>query len=195
MRGAFSLVLLLGGVNAACVGLSASAGRAAPDRSRCRATRRHRSGPCERAAALTGRVELKDGQLYGAGVDRKVYAVDLETGEVQWSSRLSGLVAGGVLVSGDTVFAASSRPEGRVYALDRATGQRYWRAKTGPVGAPLALVDGTLLVPAQRGQLLGLNPADGSLRWRTSHGHGQNRSAERRRGVPSSWRPWILSTG
>ena len=39
--------------------------------------------------AATGRVELKDGQLYGAGVDRKVYAVDLETGEVQWSSRLS----------------------------------------------------------------------------------------------------------
>ena len=58
---------------------------------------------------LTGRVVLKDGQLYGAGVDRKVYAVDMETGEVQWSSRLSGLVAGGVLVSGDTVFAASSR--------------------------------------------------------------------------------------
>ena len=57
-----------------------------------------------------------------------------------------------------------------MYSLDRATGQRYWRAKTGPVGAPLALVDSTLLVPAQRGQLLGLNPADGSLRWRIRMG-------------------------
>jgi outer membrane protein assembly factor BamB len=153
MRGAFSLVLLLGGVNAGCVGY-----RPPPQTTL-------QTGPVSGDAPkqvwavrtgrrLTGRVELKDGQLYGAGVDRKVYAVDLESGEVQWSSRLSGLVAGGVLVSGDTVFAASSRPEGRVYALERATGQRYWRVKTGP----------------QRGQLLGLNPADGSLRWRIRMG-------------------------
>jgi outer membrane protein assembly factor BamB len=103
-------------------------------------------------------------------VDRKVYAVDLETGAVQWSSRLSGLVAGGVLLSGDTVFVASSRPEGRVYALDRVTGRRIWRSKTGPVAAPLALVAGTLVVPAQRGQLLGLDPRDGSIRWRRRMG-------------------------
>ena len=166
MRGAFSLVLLLGGVNAACR-LPAPAGDDAPDRPV--------SGDAptpvwtvRTGRRLTGRVELKDGQLYGAGVDRKVYAVDLETGEVQWSSRLSGLVAGGP-VSGDTIYVASSRPEGRVYALDRSTGQRIWRAKTGPVGAPLA-VDGTLLVPAQRSQLLGLNPADGSFRWRRRMG-------------------------
>jgi outer membrane protein assembly factor BamB len=111
-------------------------------------------------------VSLEDGYLYGAGVDRKVYAVDLETGTVQWSTRLSGLVAGGVLVSGDTVFVASSRPEGRVYALERATGKRIWRSKTGPVAAPLTLVAGTLVVSAQRGQLLGLDPRDGSIRWR-----------------------------
>jgi outer membrane protein assembly factor BamB len=65
--------------------------------------------------------------LYGAGVDRKVYAVDLETGAVKWSSRLTGIVAGGVIVSGDTVYVASTRPEGRVNALDRNTGQRIWR--------------------------------------------------------------------
>jgi outer membrane protein assembly factor BamB len=169
MRGAFSLVLLLGSVNAACIGYRP------PPESSLQTGTQSGDAPTQVWAVrtgrrLTGRIELKDGQLYGAGVDRKVYAVDLETGEVQWSSRLSGLVAGGVLVSGDTVFAASSRPQGRVYALDRATGGRHWRAKTGPVGAPLALVDGTLLVPAQRGQLLGLNPADGSVRWRRRMG-------------------------
>jgi outer membrane protein assembly factor BamB len=169
MRGAFSLVLLLGGVNAACVGYRP------PPATTLQTGPVSGDAPTQVWAVrtgrrLTGRVELKDGQLYGAGVDRKVYAVDLETGQVQWSSRLSGLVAGGVLVSGDTIFVASSRPEGRVYALDRSTGQRIWRAKTGPVGAPLALVDGTLLVPAQRTQLLGLNPADGSFRWRRRMG-------------------------
>lgn len=169
MRGAFSLVLLLGSVNAACNGYRP------PPAAALEGSVASGDGPTQVWAAragrrLTGRVVLQDGQLYGAGVDRKVYAVDLETGEVRWSSRLSGLVAGGVLVSGDTLFVASSRPEGRVYALDRTSGRRHWRAKTGPVGAPLALVAGTLVVPTQRGQLIGLDPSDGSLRWRRRMG-------------------------
>jgi outer membrane protein assembly factor BamB len=169
LRGAFSLVLLIGSVNAACssyrpppaaaVETGTVAGAGPTQVWSARAGRR-----------LTGRVVLEDGYLYGAGVDRKVYAVDLESGEVRWSSRLSGLVAGGVLVSGDTLFVASSRPEGRVYALDRANGRRLWRAKTGPVGAPLTVVDGMLIASAQRGNLLGLDPATGRIRWRRRMG-------------------------
>jgi outer membrane protein assembly factor BamB len=115
---------------------------------------------------LTGRLTLDAGTIYGAGVDRKVYAVDLESGAIRWSIRLTGIVAGGVLVSGDTVYAASSRPEGKVYALDRATGRRLWRVGTGPVSAPLAMVRGRLLVPTQRGELVALDPATGTRRWR-----------------------------
>jgi outer membrane protein assembly factor BamB len=163
--GALSLVLLLGSVNAACTAYRS------PPEAPLRGDSVSGSAPTQVWAAragrrLTGPVSLEGGYLYGGGVDRKVYAVDLATGAVQWSSRLSGLVAGGVLVSGDTVFAASSRPEGRLYALDRSTGKRLWRSKTGPVGAPLALVGGTLVVSAQRGHLLGVQPTDGSIRWR-----------------------------
>ena len=165
MRGALSLVLLLGSVNAAC-----SAYRP-PPAAPLQGDALSDSAPTQVWAAragrrLTGRVVLEDGRIYGAGVDRKVYALDLETGELLWTSRLSGLVAGGVLVSGDTVYVASSRPQGRVYALDRATGKRFWLSKTGPVAAPLALVAGTLVVSGQRGALLGLDPASGSIRWR-----------------------------
>jgi outer membrane protein assembly factor BamB len=165
IRGALSLVLLLGSVNAACSSYrpppvtslqrSAPSGAAPTQVWAARAGRR-----------LTGRVVLDNGQIYAAGVDRKVYSVDLETGATLWSSRVSGLIAGGVLVSGDTVYVASSRPEGRVYALDRATGKRLWRTRTGPVAAPLALIAGTLVASSQRGQLLGLDPSDGSIRWR-----------------------------
>jgi outer membrane protein assembly factor BamB len=169
MRGALSLVLLLGSVNAACGGyrpppatqlLGAVVAGAAPTL----------VGAARGGRRLTGRVVVRDGTIYGAGVDRKVYALDLATGATLWSSRLSGLVTGGVLVSGDTVYAASSRPEGRVYALDSRTGKRYWRSKTGPVGAPLALVAGTLVASSQRGQLLGLDPDDGTIRWRQRMG-------------------------
>ena len=75
-----------------------------------------------------------------------------------------------MLVSGDTVYAASSRPEGKVYALDAHTGRRLWRTTTGPVGAPLALVDGMLVAETQRGEVFGLDPRDGTVRWRRSSG-------------------------
>jgi outer membrane protein assembly factor BamB len=164
MHGGLSLVLLLGSVNAACTTYrpppvtepAAAASAAAPVQVwGARAGRR-----------LTGRITLDEGTIYAAGVDRKVYAVDLESGVIRWSSRLSGIVGGGVLVSGDTVYAASSRPQGRVYALDRTQGRQLCRTGTGPVSAPIALIGAVLLVPTQRGELVALDPRDGSRRWR-----------------------------
>jgi outer membrane protein assembly factor BamB len=157
-----SLALLLMSVNAACVNFrpppapiaTSVAGNAPTPVWTVRAGRR-----------LTGQVEVQDNTLYGGGVDRKVYAVDLTRGEVRWSSRLPGLIAGGVLLSGDTLFAASSRPEGRVYALQRETGKQIWKASSGPISTPLAMVNGTLIAQTQEGMVLGLDPATGKIRW------------------------------
>jgi outer membrane protein assembly factor BamB len=113
---------------------------------------------------------VRDNTLYGGSVDRKVYALDVASGDVRWSTRLSGMVVGGVLVVGDTVFAATSRPEGRVYALRRSSGKQIWRKSTNPVGAPLALVDGVLVAQTQKGEVLGLDAATGEIRWRRRTG-------------------------
>ena len=166
-RGAFSLALLVGGVNAACVNLHPRAAPLSADVSR--------GAPSElwtthAGRRFTGTVALDDQTFYGAGVDRKVYAVELTSGAVRWSSRLTGIIAGGVLVSGDTIYAATSRPDGRVFALDRLTGRRYWQASTGPIGAPLFLWHGMLIAPTQRGMLIGLNPATGVIAWRRRMG-------------------------
>jgi outer membrane protein assembly factor BamB len=115
---------------------------------------------------FTGQVGVRDNTLYGGGTDRKVYAVDLASGEVRWSARLSGMIVGGVVLSGDTVFAASSRPEGQVHALRRTDGQRIWRVSTAPIAAPLAMVGGLLLAETQRGEVLALEPGTGKIRWR-----------------------------
>jgi outer membrane protein assembly factor BamB len=115
---------------------------------------------------LTGLVGIQDNTLYVGGMDRKVYAVNLTSGEVRWSARLSGMVVGGVLLSGDTVFAASSRPEGQVHALHRTDGKKIWRVPTGPIAAPLAMVRGLLIAETQRGDVLGLDPGTGKIQWR-----------------------------
>ena len=158
-----SLALLLGSVNAGCVNfrppptpLAASAAGDAPTPVwTTRAGRR-----------LAGRVVVQDNILYAGGMDRKVYAVDLASGEVRWSARLSGMIVGGVILSGDTVFIATSRPEGRVQALGSAKGNRIWRTSADPVAAPLALIGGLLVAETQRGEVLGLDPRSGKVRWR-----------------------------
>jgi outer membrane protein assembly factor BamB len=162
-RGALSLALLLGSVNAACVNfrpppkpIAASAAGDAPTRLwTARAGRR-----------LTGNVEVEGNTLYGGGMDRKVHAVDLVSGDVRWSTRLSGMIIGGVLLSGDTVFVASSRPDGRIHALHTADGKKIWRVSADPIAAPLALIGGTLVAETQRGHVLALEPATGKIRWR-----------------------------
>ncbi len=158
-----SLALLLGSVNAACVNFrpppaqiaAAAAGDAPTPVWTSRAGRR-----------LTGLVGVRDNTLYRGGMDRKVYAVDLASGEVRWSARLSGMIVGGVLLSDDTVFVASSRPEGQVQALHRTDGKQIWRVSTAPVAAPLAMVGGVLVAQTQRGEVLALDPATGKVRWR-----------------------------
>jgi len=167
--GALSVALLLGCVNAgrgAAPAAPASLAPEPPDSGgapaqvwRAKAGRR-----------FTGPIVVAGETIYGGSVDRKVYALDLGSGQMRWSSRLGGLIGGGVMVAGDTVYAASSRPEGRVYALDAKTGRRLWRTATGPVGAPLALVDGVLVAETQRGEIVGLDPRVGTVRWRRKLG-------------------------
>lgn len=119
---------------------------------------------------FTGPAEVEENTLYVGSIDRKVYAVNLANGEVRWSARLSGMVIGGVVLAGDTVFAASSRPEGRVYALRRTTGKRIWRVSTGPISAPLARIDGRLVAQTLRGEVLGIDSRQGKILWRRRAG-------------------------
>ena len=158
-----SLVLLLGSVNAGCVNLrppptplaASAVGDAPAPVWTARAGRR-----------FTSPLVHRDNLLYGGSIDRKVYAIDLAGGEVRWARRLSGMLLGGVLVAGETVYAATSRPQGRIYALRREDGRALWQTNTGPIGAPLALIAGLLVGENQQGEVLGLDPATGKIRWK-----------------------------
>lgn len=173
-RGALSLALLLGGVNAGCVNFRppptpVAAGLAGDAPTRVWTARAGRR--------FTGPVKIENNTLYGGSIDRKVYAVNLANGDVRWSSRLPGMIVGGVLLAGDTVFAASSRPQGRISALRRSSGKQIWRTSTPPIGAPLALIDGVLIGLTQEGEVLGLDPRRGKIRWRRKIGVARTAAA------------------
>lgn len=167
-----SLVLLLGTVNAACIGSGSPPAGPAPlaAESPGAGTAPSQVWQAKTGRRLTGSLVVVDSTIYGAGADRKVYAVDLATGQRRWASRLGGIIGGGVLVLGDTVLAATSRPEGRITALSARTGRRLWRARTGPVSAPLSLIAGTLVALTQRGDVIGMDPGSGRVRWRRKLG-------------------------
>jgi outer membrane protein assembly factor BamB len=137
---------------------------------------------------FTGTLVLAGETIYGGGLDRRVVAVDLASGQQRWASRLGGIIGGGVVVGGDTVYAATTRPEGRVSALDGKTGQRIWRTSIGPVNAPLALIGGLVIAPTQKGNIVALDARTGEVRWH------QQLGVARTAAVPGDSGTFIVAT-
>lgn len=104
--------------------------------------------------------------LYLGGADRRVIAVDLESGKTRWAHRVSGPLLGGVQVSDGVVYAATSRPEGKVHAFQAGSGSELWSTGTGYVEAPLAVLPDRIIVLTRRMQVLALNRATGKVLWR-----------------------------
>ncbi len=100
-------------------------------------------------------------------------ALDARTQEPAWEAPL-GLEAvsrTGVTIEGDTAFVADRL--GTVYAVDVASGDLSWSEDAGgPVIAPLAVADGTVVATVQgdrttrRARLAAFDAATGDLDWR-----------------------------
>lgn len=104
--------------------------------------------------------------LYVGGADRRVLAVDLGGGRTRWAHRVSGPLAGGVVLGDGIVYAATDRPEGRVHAFQGLSGNELWSTGTGYVEAPLALLPDRIIVLNRKGQMLALDRRDGRVLWR-----------------------------
>ncbi len=72
----------------------------------------------------------EDRVFFGSSADHKVYAVDLTTGNEQWSFYTEGPVRFAPVIDHGRVFAASD--DGHLYCLDSATGQLQWKFRGGP---------------------------------------------------------------
>lgn len=107
------------------------------------------------------------GSVFVASYKDGVYALDGETGDIQWHTVSQGLTA--LIGQGDVLFGAG---DGKVVALHARTGQSLWTLDIGETYArtPM-LVKGLLLVPTNKA-LLFVDPATGRPRVSWDPGKG-----------------------
>jgi outer membrane protein assembly factor BamB len=121
--------------------------------------------------AVRGAIAIGTSVVAVGTTDRAVVLLERETGKVLWRRRVSGTIAGGPLIAGTRVFAATQAvPDGRVFALELRSGKTLWSANTAGVTAPLALADTLVIAVTDAGDVLGLSAATGAQRWRRALG-------------------------
>jgi outer membrane protein assembly factor BamB len=119
-----------------------------------------------------------------------VYALHAGTGKLKWSYRTKGAIKGGVVVSGDRVFAGSY--DHHLYALRRDTGKLLWRAsaqqrlgKRATFYSTPAAGYGRVYIGGTDGKLYSFGATTGKLIWSHSTG-GYVYSS------PAIWRKLVL---
>ncbi|MFW6068631.1 MAG: PQQ-binding-like beta-propeller repeat protein [Chloroflexota bacterium] len=105
-----------------------------------------------------------DGQIFVGTADNHVYALDAESGELQWDFPTDHSIWAQPVVNGDLVYVASL--DNNVYALDRFSGEVSWQVTLGgSVASHPVLSDGLLYVPSFDRQLHALDAESGDVVW------------------------------
>ena len=121
-------------------------------------------------ASVASNVVTEDGVAYFGSFDRKLYAIDVESGDTLWTVTGNGWFWGSPRIVGETIYVADL--SGRLQALDRTDGGPIWpapyEANDTVRAQPLLIDDETLLIVDKGGNVHVLDPATGGLRWTTT---------------------------
>jgi len=108
----------------------------------------------------------RQGNLYFAGFDMKLYALDQKTGKLKWKTNLgNSMVASPALGEDGTLYQGSFG--GKLFALDSRNGKLKWTMKTGGhIYASAAVAqDGAVYVASTDGFVYALEAKTGAVRW------------------------------
>lgn len=110
-----------------------------------------------------------DGSVFFATTNGSVYAVDAQTGAIEWTrTGFFSMTSSSPAIGADgTVYVtASGSVTGGLYALDSANGNIKWHSPHGwNQSAPTIGLDGTLYVGGGDG-ICAIEPTNGSLKWK-----------------------------
>jgi len=107
-----------------------------------------------------------DGTVYVGSVDKKVYALDGQTGVKKWEFETGGMVISSPVIGPDnTVYVGSY--DKKVYALNGKSGAKKWEFETGkPVASSPAIgADGIIHIGGWDGKVYALDAASGVKKW------------------------------
>jgi outer membrane protein assembly factor BamB len=109
------------------------------------------------------------GMIYYGSTDQHLHALNQYTGEVVWKKPTKGFILSTPAIMDGVVYVASC--DGRIYAQDAEKGKPLWVYPTstskllGKVTAPLLACSAGLIVAADSGQLLCIDPKTGKRKW------------------------------
>ena len=121
---------------------------------------------------FTSSPAVVNGKVYFGSGDGNVYAVDAETGLLQWKFPTKDVVHASPAVVNGIVYVGSW--DSRLYAIDAETGQERWSFQAGVDPAihnqegfqsSPAVVDGTVYVGCRDAHLYALDAATGRKKW------------------------------
>lgn len=105
-------------------------------------------------------------QVFVGSDDRHIYALDQETGKINWIFLTEGRVHSSPTLAAGTLF--SGCHDGHVYALDPAAGTLKWKYKTQSlVNSTVAYYSGCVYFGSYDKHVYSLDARDGSFLWKT----------------------------
>lgn len=111
---------------------------------------------------------VSDGTVWVAGLERRVFAVDAATGDVERTIDVGGAPRGVAVAAGDVWV--SLRDERSVVRIDEATGDVVARIETGGQPWPIAAGRDMVWVATLEGRLLGIDPSRNAVTARATIG-------------------------
>jgi len=108
----------------------------------------------------------KDGNVYLAGFDHLLYALDIKTGKLKWKTDLGGsMVSSSAIGEDGTIFQGAFN--GKMYAVNPKNGKIKWVVDTGShiYASPAVSFDNIIYFGSTNGTFCAVDGTNGQIKW------------------------------